>query len=82
MLLAALPVILLAAAVPSIDSWAGPIGWGLAWWALGLYWAAAVLYLAQTTQLLRADRAEQASKTAGSDKGDKGDKMGRRAVAG
>ncbi|MBL7257909.1 CDP-alcohol phosphatidyltransferase family protein [Paractinoplanes lichenicola] len=55
-LLAAFPVILLAAAVPAIDSWAGPIGWGLAWWALGLYWAAGVLYLAQTAQLLRAAR--------------------------
>src|SRR5689334_2814266 len=55
-LLAAFPVMLLAEAVPSIDSWADPIGWGLAWWALGLYWAAAVLYLAQTTRLLRNDR--------------------------
>jgi cardiolipin synthase (CMP-forming) len=55
-LLAAFPVMLLAEAVPSIDSWALPIGWGLAWWALGLYWAAAVLYLAQTGALLRADR--------------------------
>jgi cardiolipin synthase len=56
-LLAAFPVILLAAAVPSIDSWAGPLGWGLAWWALGLYWAAGVLYLLQARQLLRAARA-------------------------
>jgi cardiolipin synthase len=56
-LLFAFPVLLLAKAAPSIDSWVGPIGWGLAWWALGLYWAAAVLYLAQTTALLRADRA-------------------------
>jgi cardiolipin synthase (CMP-forming) len=55
-LLAAFPVILLDRAVPSTDFWAGPVGWALAWWALGLYWAAAVLYLAQTTQLLRADR--------------------------
>ena len=55
-LLAAFPVILLDRAVPSTDVWAGPVGWALAWWALGLYWAAAVLYLAQTTQLLRADR--------------------------
>ena len=52
-LLAAFPVILLAQAVDS--SWLTPIGWGLAWWALGLYWAAAVLYLAQTSQLLRAE---------------------------
>jgi cardiolipin synthase len=63
-LLAAFPVILLARALPSADPWLGPIGWGLAWWALGLYWAAAVLYLMQTTKLLRADRAESAA-TAG-----------------
>jgi len=56
-LLAAFPVILLARAVPSIDPWAGPLGWGLAWWALGLYWAAGVLYLLQATRLLRASRA-------------------------
>jgi cardiolipin synthase len=55
-LLAAFPVILLARAVPSIDPWAGPLGWGLAWWALGLYWAAGVLYLLQATRLLRASR--------------------------
>jgi cardiolipin synthase len=63
-LLAAFPAILLARAVPSIDSWMGPIGWGLAWWALGLYWAAAALYLAQTAQLLRADKAHKAARTA------------------
>lgn len=57
-LLAAFPVILLASAVPSIDGWAQPMGWGLAWWALGLYWAAGALYLAQTARLLRADRAD------------------------
>jgi cardiolipin synthase len=56
-LLAAFPMILLARAVPSIDWWAGPVGWGLAWWALGLYWAAGVLYLIQTGRLLRAARA-------------------------
>jgi len=55
-LLAAFPVILLAQAVDSASSWLTPIGWGLAWWALGLYWAAAALYLTQTAQLLRADK--------------------------
>jgi cardiolipin synthase len=54
--LAAFPILLLAAAVPSTADIAGPIGWGLAWWSVGLYWAAGVLYLAQTVQLLRADR--------------------------
>jgi cardiolipin synthase (CMP-forming) len=56
-LLVAFPVMLLAKAAPSIHAVAAPIGWGLAWWALGLYWAAAVLYLTQTAALLRADRA-------------------------
>ena len=54
-LLAAFPVILLAQAVDSASSWLTPIGWGLAWWALGLYWAAAVLYLMQTSRLLRVE---------------------------
>jgi cardiolipin synthase len=53
-LLAAFPVILLAQAVDSA-SWLTPIGWGLAWWALGLYWAAAALYLTQTRRLLKAE---------------------------
>jgi hypothetical protein len=56
-LLAAFPVLLLADAVPAWSPVASPVGWGLAWWGLGLYWAAAVLYLAQTAALLRADRA-------------------------
>jgi cardiolipin synthase len=60
-LLAAFPVILLARAVHSADAWLGPIGWGLAWWALALYWAAGALYLAQTAQLLRADKAHVAA---------------------
>ena len=63
-LLAAFPVILLARAVPSIDGWAGAIGWGLAWWALALYWAAGALYLIQTARLLRADRVAPGARTA------------------
>ncbi|WP_433292172.1 CDP-alcohol phosphatidyltransferase family protein [Actinoplanes sp. CA-030573] len=64
-LLAAFPVILLAQAVDSASSWLTPVGWGLAWWALGLYWAAAALYLLQTTRLLRADKAERARAAVG-----------------
>jgi cardiolipin synthase len=63
-LLGAFPVLLLAHAVPSIATVAGAIGWGLAWWALGLYWAAAVLYLMQTRQLIRADRTATHSPSA------------------
>jgi cardiolipin synthase len=54
-LLFAFPVMLLAHAVPAIAPVVGPIGWALAWWALGLYWAAAVLYLSQAAAVLRAD---------------------------
>lgn len=58
LLLGSFPIILLSAAVPSLAWWAHPVGWGLAWWALGLYWCAAVLYLVQAVRLLRADREE------------------------
>lgn len=55
-LLAAFPVLLLAAAAPGAASVAGAIGWGLAWWGLVLYWVAGVLYLLQVTHLIRAAR--------------------------
>lgn len=63
-LLFVFPVLLLAKAAPSTADVAYPFGWGLAWWALALYWAAAVLYLTQTVALLRADRAASAGGTA------------------
>ncbi|PZF89803.1 CDP-alcohol phosphatidyltransferase family protein, partial [Micromonospora deserti] len=37
LLLAAFPILLLAAAVPGATAVAGAIGWGLAWWGLVLY---------------------------------------------
>jgi cardiolipin synthase len=56
LLLGSFPIILLAKAVPSLEWWAGPVGWGLSWWALGLYWCAAVLDVVQAVRVLRADR--------------------------
>jgi cardiolipin synthase (CMP-forming) len=56
-LLAAFPIVLLSQALPGSEHWLGPVGWGLMWWALGLYWAAAVFYWIQTISLVRADRA-------------------------
>lgn len=53
-LLAAFPVLLLAAASSGAAPVAFPIGWGLAWWGLVLYWAAAALYVAQAAALVRA----------------------------
>jgi cardiolipin synthase len=54
-LLAAFPTLLLASAVPAAAGWAEPVGWALAGWGLALYWAAGVLYLAQTAGLLRRE---------------------------
>ncbi|GIF25818.1 cardiolipin synthase [Actinoplanes tereljensis] len=62
-LLGAFPILLLAHAVDATSAWATPIGWGLAWWALYLYWAAAALYLMQIAQLLRADRVQPTAAT-------------------
>lgn len=60
-LLAAFPALVLAAVAPSTASWAHPVGWGLAWWGLALYWAAAALYLKQVRDLVRSDPAERGS---------------------
>ncbi len=53
LLLAAFPVLLLGRRGAGPPSWAGPIGWGLAWWGLVLYWVAGVLYVVQAARLVR-----------------------------
>jgi cardiolipin synthase (CMP-forming) len=55
-LLAAFPVLLLAHASAGAAPVAGPVGWGLAWWGLSLYWVAGALYLLQTGRLVAAAR--------------------------
>lgn len=57
LLLAAFPVLLLASAVSDAAAVAGPVGWGLAWWGLILYWVAGALYVVQARQLVTAVRA-------------------------
>jgi cardiolipin synthase (CMP-forming) len=52
-LLAALPVLLLAHAVPAAQTWAAPLGWALAWWGIVLYWVAGVVYLMQMRRLVQ-----------------------------
>jgi cardiolipin synthase len=55
-LLAAFPVLLLAHASTALHDVAHPVGWGLAWWGMGLYWVAAVLYVGQVATLVRTVR--------------------------
>lgn len=55
-LLAAFPVLLLAATVPAAEPVAHAVGWALAWWGLALYWAAGALYVIQALTLIRAVR--------------------------
>ncbi|GIJ76467.1 cardiolipin synthase [Micromonospora phaseoli] len=56
LLLAAFPLLLLAAAVPAAEAAAEAVGWALAWWGLVLYWVAGALYVIQARQLVRAVR--------------------------
>lgn len=60
LLLAAFPILLLAAAAPDAATVAGAVGWGLAWWGLVLYWAAGAMYVVQASRLVRAMRDRRA----------------------
>ncbi|GLY24053.1 CDP-alcohol phosphatidyltransferase family protein [Micromonospora sp. NBRC 101691] len=59
-LLAAFPILLLAATTPGAATAATAIGWGLAWWGLVLYWVAGVFYVVQAGQLVRRSRGADA----------------------
>ena len=55
-LLYAFPLLLLAEWPGPVGTTAAVLGWAFAWWGLGLYWFAAVLYLVQARALLGPDR--------------------------
>jgi cardiolipin synthase len=59
-LLVAFPMLLLAHASDAAATWAHPVGWGLAWWGLVLYWIAGLMYVAQVVDVARQARAEPA----------------------
>jgi cardiolipin synthase len=61
-LLLALPVLLLVKASPGTAWWAHPVGWGLAWWGLVLYWVAATIYISQVVGVVRAGAGKQPAK--------------------
>jgi len=56
-LLFAFPTLLLAHARPGSAYWAYPMGWGLAWWGLVLYWVAGAFYINQVVGAVRSARA-------------------------
>lgn len=61
LLLFAFPVLLLAWGTEGIThAIAHPAGWGLAWWGLGLYWLAALLYLHQIRGVMAARKVASA----------------------
>jgi cardiolipin synthase len=66
LLLAAFPVLLLAASVAGAATVAGIIGWALAWWGLVLYWLAGALYVYQTATLVRVARQRRSGPTGAS----------------
>ena len=52
-LLYAFPLLLLAQWSGVVGSIAGVLGWAFAWWGIGLYWLAALIYLRQAARALR-----------------------------
>ncbi|WP_372593737.1 CDP-alcohol phosphatidyltransferase family protein [Actinotalea sp.] len=52
-LLYAFPLLLLAQWSGPVGTVAGVLGWAFAWWGIGLYWLAALIYLRQAVTALR-----------------------------
>lgn len=48
------PVLVLAGMSESVQDWARPAGWALAWWGIVLYWLSAAIYIGQSIPLMRA----------------------------
>jgi len=52
-LLYAFPLLLLGEGSSRLAAVALPVGWAFAWWGVGLYWVAGVLYAVQVRALVR-----------------------------
>ncbi|MBC7549395.1 MAG: CDP-alcohol phosphatidyltransferase family protein [Cellulomonas sp.] len=55
-LLYAFPLLLLAEWSGTVGTVASALGWAFAWWGVGLYWFAALLYFAQARTLVHSRR--------------------------
>ena len=64
-LLYAFPLLLLGDGTGVLATLAKVFGWAFAWWGIGLYWWAGVLYAYQVFRLLRTTERWQPSETAG-----------------
>jgi cardiolipin synthase (CMP-forming) len=56
-LLYAFPLLLLAQWDGLVGAVAGIVGWAFAWWGIGLYWLAALVYVRQAVREVRRPRA-------------------------
>jgi cardiolipin synthase (CMP-forming) len=54
-LMYAFPLLLLAGVPGVVGTLAWTVGWASAWWGVGLYWVAALLYVEQVARIVRAD---------------------------
>ncbi|MCK6209128.1 CDP-alcohol phosphatidyltransferase family protein [Georgenia sp. EYE_87] len=55
-LMYAFPLLLLAGVPGTVGVLAWTFGWASAWWGVGLYWFAALLYVEQVVRIVRQDR--------------------------
>ncbi|QTE27856.1 CDP-alcohol phosphatidyltransferase family protein [Pengzhenrongella sicca] len=58
-LLYAFPLLLLAERSGAVGTVASALGWAFAWWGIGLYWFAALLYFTQARSLLYPRQAHE-----------------------
>jgi cardiolipin synthase len=60
-LMYAFPLLLLAGVPGTVGTLAWTFGWASAWWGVGLYWFAALLYVEQVVRIVRQDRRRDRS---------------------
>lgn len=57
----ALPIIMIGHAFPGAEVVTDPLGWGFALWGAFLYWWAGIIYLIETSRVIRIPRVSQAA---------------------